>query len=324
MRMLRTFRAAATLAASVFVAATVAASSHGAGQRSEGFAARFDGRLVVGSNGSLYTLGPGDATARVLLSADPAKEYLDSPAWSADGKKLLFDHSDAGGSTIEVANANGRGIVPVETSTPAGAHDYSASWLPDGRITFVRQNAAGSCILLASISSGARSPFLCRPADLPAIAGLLFAPRWSTSAGSVAFLRDRGQKQHGFTTADQLTVANADGTGQHAVSSTVVQTFDWSPDGNRLVVVNPNKTISIVSADGTGERVLVRGTAPTWSPNGKWIAYRCYGAATTVCAIGPSGKGARKLGTVPNRVDQLSWQPSAKKLACKSTRACVW
>ena len=58
-------------------------------------------------------------------------------------------------------------------------------------------------------------------------------PVFSRDGTQIAFLRKESR-------ATKLVVANADGTGLHAVSPELfddVHAFDWSPDGDRLVVL---------------------------------------------------------------------------------------
>jgi TolB protein len=58
----------------------------------------------------------------------------------------------------------------------------------------------------------------------------------------------------------------------------------WSPDGKQLAYIstkNGSPDIYLMSADGTGERLLlpsgskyiINTTAPGWSPDGKWLCF---------------------------------------------------
>jgi Tol biopolymer transport system component len=48
----------------------------------------------------------------------------------------------------------------------------------------------------------------------------------------------------------------------------------WSPDGRRLAFwTQGSQWLSVVNADGRGRRRLVRGIDPVWSPDGRWIAF---------------------------------------------------
>jgi Tol biopolymer transport system component len=51
--------------------------------------------------------------------------------------------------------------------------------------------------------------------------------------------------------------------------------YDWSPDGEQLVVERTDDAVYIVDADGGNERLLaIAYSSPRWSPDGKWIYAR--------------------------------------------------
>jgi len=100
-------------------------------------------------------------------------------------------------------------------------------------------------------------------------------PVFSRDGTRVAFLR-----KENMTT--RLIVANADGTGIHAISPEVnddVSGFDWSPDGERLVLLadllrapGPRMAILVLAADGSGSAEPIDVDDPDIAPNG-WIAW---------------------------------------------------
>jgi Tol biopolymer transport system component len=101
-------------------------------------------------------------------------------------------------------------------------------------------------------------------------------PVFSRDGTRLAFLR----KESGAT---RLMVANADGTDQHAVSPEVyddVHAIDWSPDGNRLVLLgdllraSPGAmSILVLAADGTASGSAEPIELGDANPNG-WAAWR--------------------------------------------------
>jgi WD40-like Beta Propeller Repeat len=101
--------------------------------------------------------------------------------------------------------------------------------------------------------------------------------------------------------------------------------LDWSPDGSKIAYVS-NHTISIiyVSPDGGGTpRVLQTGTAghdssPSWSPDGRWIAYSTRsGGDSSVSVIPVFGSAPR---VVARRASYPAWSPTGTTLAVR--RAC--
>jgi dipeptidyl aminopeptidase/acylaminoacyl peptidase len=101
-------------------------------------------------------------------------------------------------------------------------------------------------------------------------------PLFSRDGTQIAFLRKENM-------ATKLVVANADGTGIHAVSPELVDDvngFDWSPDGERLVLLGdllrapgPSRmAILVLAADGTGSGEPIELGDPDIDPNG-WVAW---------------------------------------------------
>lgn len=81
-----------------------------------------------------------------------------------------------------------------------------------------------------------------------------------------------------------LAVANADGSGEHVVT-TEQSGIDpsWSPDSSQLVFTgveydqsgNPETTsLYVTQADGSNYNRIGNGSQPDWSPTGDWIVYR--------------------------------------------------
>jgi hypothetical protein len=55
-------------------------------------------------------------------------------------------------------------------------------------------------------------------------------------------------------------------TGQYSCT-------DWSPDGH-MIVYEQEGQIRVLDTDAGASRILGQGHDPTWSPNGKWLAFR--------------------------------------------------
>lgn len=78
--------------------------------------------------------------------------------------------------------------------------------------------------------------------------------------------------------------------------------------------------LATINPDGTGTRVLVPGSGPAWSPDGRWIAYtRDY---EEIWRVRPNGTGARRVARWPGRsVSQPAWSPHGNRIAYAVTWA---
>jgi len=121
----------------------------------------------------------------------------------------------------------------------------------------------------------------------------------------------------------------ADGTTAVAVVSTsggdAAQTVGagkaapgaWSPDSRTILYVRPTETsseIRIADRDGRNDRLLAEGTSPSWSPDGRRIAYSARTAGRwQVWAMLPTGEDPIQL-TSEGGEDPI-WSPDGRLIA---------
>jgi hypothetical protein len=100
----------------------------------------------------------------------------------------------------------------------------------------------------------------------------------------------------------------------------------WSPDGTRITyetqeplhekkdgsseIVNP--TVKIYDFGRSNFQALARGSDPSWSPDGKWVAFRDH---DTYYSIAPSGDGRRVLFHKESTHSGLIWSPDSRIVA---------
>jgi Tol biopolymer transport system component len=149
-------------------------------------------------------------------------------------------------------------------------------------------------------------------------------PSWSPDHAQIVFVRRNKKTGGGY----QLWVMNADGSGQHKISTGQVDTEpDWSPNGERIAFRgnSPNGQtfdIYLTSDEGRGRANVthdpdnVSVLDPDWSPDSKRIVFQRTnydaGAGTGVFRINADGSGLKRL--VLDGGDP-AYSPNGKKIA---------
>lgn len=140
-----------------------------------------------------------------------------------------------------------------------------------------------------------------------------FYATWSPDGRELAFSQRTPSGFHIFRLriADrrvrQLTHSNCAGEGRAA----------WSPAGHLITypVVNGSSAgLYVMGADGRGKRRLTSNDAdtPTWSPDGRWIAYSSH---SHLRSIRPDGREDRLISTGSTSVFDPTWSPDGRRIA---------
>jgi TolB protein len=129
--------------------------------------------------------------------------------------------------------------------------------------------------------------------------------------------------------SSDIYLISTDGSTLHNITKgrlTGIVAFSWSPDGSQLVVsADRGSNLYIVSADGNNLRSLTHNTGfaitqtPTWSPDGKRIAY--VGNAEQnydVFLINQDGSGISRLTNTRGIYRDLAWSPDGSRIAYAS------
>jgi Tol biopolymer transport system component len=263
------------------------------------------GLRVVGADGS------GERTLDVATGqVRPAVwDALLDPSWHPDGSRIAYSRSFGAawtGLRTELRIAAIDGPMPYTLLTLSGGVILNVRWSPDGnRLAFVlyTPNPAWGAVwglagnrwdiyVVNADGSGLRPLAPAHPNEASSL-------DWSPDGTRLAFISDAEGVNGVYTVA-------VDGVSLPARLSppmVVAAHPRWSPDGESIAftgvpvteVLREHHHLWIVDADGSDARRLPAQTwlAPTWSPDGMWLAYEWGGLSV----IRRDGLAGRKLTT---------------------------
>ena len=204
-----------------------------------------------------------DGSNMAQLTSGP--EWDNSPSWSPDGNRIVFQRAfTEGGSQIVTIDVDGSNETPL---TAGSTEEYVPSWSPDGaNIGYVTEY--GQLALMAPDGSNRREIVASH-----AVGGILGGMSWSPDSSQIAYTRDLGE-------CIGIVLINADGTDERRISHLPGDSRQpaWSPDGELLLFVNTiargTGQIYIVSAHGGSRDGLEEGCAQVerYEPNQDVVA----------------------------------------------------
>lgn len=221
--------------------------------------------------------------------------------WSRDGSSIVFYRPDG----LYRVEADGPTVQLIDTEPTRGWHAFDLA--PDGQHTVYSTCPKGSYDLVRARIDGASSQWL----TIDPVTGTKF-PAWvnrvSRDANFPAWSPDGARIAY---TAGDLYTMTADGSG-HRLIRTGAYALEsapprWSPDSQQLAVTGYLtherlvRALYTVGADRSNRRVLATGvvSAPTWSPDGHWLAYaRVHRGDVILAAIRADGTDERLVTTI--------------------------
>ena len=200
---------------------------------------------------ALVVSRPDGSQRRVLGPHDGG-----TPAWSPDGRRLAFSRRGANEPPdLYTIAVDGAGLTKI--AERASAPRFS----PDGRrIAYVVEDPSRNRTDVVVANADGSGPVTLTAS----LAGYTYAPpSWSPDGSRLAFVR-----------SGRIAVVRPDGTALRRYASIgSVNVVEWSPDGTRLLFADAGGVAFVDVATGRRTTVSAFGTAPSWSPDGRSVAF---------------------------------------------------
>jgi Tol biopolymer transport system component len=139
-----------------------------------------------------------------------------------------------------------------------------------------------------------------------------FEPRWAPDGAHLAFIRGNQQGGSSLFVTD-LARTSTRWIGRISPAGGSTSSYAWSPDSKRIVYAEDRRGLIVVDRDGRHRRRLADGFAPTWSPDGKAVAFL---GEEGLLRIGLDGSARKRLaGKVDPNSGGPDWSPSGDEIA---------
>jgi TolB protein len=265
--------------------------------------------VPVEKGAKIVTVNASNGTVKDLTDG---KANDGEPAWSPDGRKIVFVSDRDGVANLYVMNSDGS---KVEQLTREKLPCTGPRWSPDGKhIAFISGPARAEHVWVVDADGGnlkqlTKGAFSCRQ------------PAWSPDSKKLTY------SQYG-PGVYETCVMNADGSGATVLTNGGGLDASWAPDGKRIAFVSVRNSrrggFRLYVTDADGKNVVQYSTTentggnayPAWSPDGKKIAFGdLVDGRLQVCVCNADGTSLTTL-TKTGSNTFARWSPDGKKISC--------
>ena len=244
-----------------------------------------------------------------------------SPAFSNDGRAILFQTGDPRDPTSAIAMASVAGSPGQPSSVTRivddGSRNYHARPSPDGRLLAFDSDRDGERGVYVSAPDGSRA----RRVSGPGYAAL---PTWSPDGSQLAYIR----AEAGRPSVWNLWVQPLDGAARRITSFKYGQTWSasWFPDNRRICYTHEDTLTVVDLSNGRWRRfrspiagALMR--TPAVSPDGSTIVFQVF--RDGVWMLDPANGRMERL-LADATAEEFAWSPDGTRIAFHSKRSGEW